>query len=58
MMQAAEAEARARNCSQIVLDMHSFQAPGFYHRLGYETVGVADDCPRGHQEIHLKKSLE
>jgi ribosomal protein S18 acetylase RimI-like enzyme len=57
MMLAVEEEARARSCFQIVVDTHSFQAPGFYHKLGYETVGVMDDCPRGHQVICLKKNL-
>ena len=58
MLLAVEAEAQARGCSQIVLDAHSFQAPGFYHKLGYETVGVAEDCPKGHQHIFLRKSLK
>jgi ribosomal protein S18 acetylase RimI-like enzyme len=57
MMLAVEDEARARKCFQIVVDTHSFQAPDFYHKLGYETVGVINDCPKGHQAIYLKKSL-
>jgi ribosomal protein S18 acetylase RimI-like enzyme len=57
LMEAVEAEARARGCTQIVLDTHSFQAPGFYQKLGYEIIGVSDNCPRGYQEIHLRKSL-
>jgi GNAT superfamily N-acetyltransferase len=58
MMLAVEAEARARHCGQIVLDTHSFQAPGFYQKLGYEIVRVIEDCPKGHQDIQLVKKLE
>ena len=34
-MQAVEKEAKTRNCRQIVLETHDFQAPGFYQKLGF-----------------------
>jgi ribosomal protein S18 acetylase RimI-like enzyme len=57
LLLAVEAEARARGCRQIVVDTHSFQAPGFYQKLGFEIIGLAQDCPQGHQSIYLQKSL-
>ena len=57
MMLAVEVEARARHCAQIVLDTHSFQAPGFYQKLGYEIISVIEDCPQGQQSIQLVKKL-
>ena len=57
LLVAAEQEALRRGCRQIVLDTHSFQAPGFYRKLGYETYAVLPDYPRGHERIHLRKRL-
>ncbi len=57
LLLAAEQEARSRGCTQVVLDTHSFQAPGFYERLGYVVFGIVQDYPYHHQKIYLKKSL-
>jgi GNAT superfamily N-acetyltransferase len=58
LLQMAETEARRRNCSQILLATHSFQAPDFYRKLGFEIVATVSDYPRGHQDVHLRKTLE
>src|SRR5262245_12751361 len=57
LLAAAEREAVRRGSRQIVLDTHSFQAPGFYRKLGYEIYAVLHDYPSGHDRIHLRKSL-
>jgi ribosomal protein S18 acetylase RimI-like enzyme len=53
----AEAEAIRRGCAQIVLDTHSFQAPGFYTKHGYQIIGAHQDYPKGHQFYYLGKKL-
>ena len=57
LMAAAEAEARRRGCTTIVLDTHSFQAPDLYPALGYEKVGETVDTPAGHSQILFQKRL-
>jgi len=47
LMARAEAEARRRGCRLVVFLAYDLLVPGFYSRLGYETVGVVDGCPAG-----------
>ena len=57
LMLAAEREAIARGCRQALLDTHSFQAPDFYKKLGYEIFGVLEGYPFQHKKYYLKKNL-
>ena len=57
LLRTAEATARSRGCTKIVLSTHSFQAPAFYRKRGYAVAGEFSDYPRGHRSIFLEKSL-
>jgi GNAT superfamily N-acetyltransferase len=57
LLAAAEAEAQRRGCDRVVLSTHSFQAPGFYARLGYTECGRTPGYPHGFDDIHLVKHL-
>ena len=52
-----EQEALRRQCVQIVLETHDFQAPGFYAKLGFAIVGSVDGFPRGHKYLTMLKRL-
>ncbi len=55
LMLEAEQLARTRGCIGVWLDTFSFQAPGFYRKLGYSVFGGVEDYPVGHQRIFLSK---
>ena len=57
VMQAAEAEAMKRGCNGIWLDTFSFQARGFYERLGYQVFGEIADYPKDQARFFLMKKL-
>ena len=58
LLKVAEEEARQRGCKQIMLATHSFQAPDFYARHGFETAATLVDNPAGHADILMIKRLE
>jgi GNAT superfamily N-acetyltransferase len=55
LMAGAEDFARAKDCHSAWLD--TFQASGFYARLGYESFGVLEDYPPGQSRHFLRKRL-
>ncbi len=54
----AEAFARRKGCVGAWLTTSSFQAPGFYRKLGYRAFGTLNRYPRGKKLIFFRKSLE
>jgi ribosomal protein S18 acetylase RimI-like enzyme len=58
LLTGAEAEAVRRGCLGAWLDTYSFQARGFYERVGYSVFGSIDNYPPGHSRIFLKKVLD
>jgi len=58
LLEAAEEEARTQGCGGVFLTTFSFQAKGFYERLGYEVVADIPDYPEGHTYHVLKKALD
>jgi ribosomal protein S18 acetylase RimI-like enzyme len=57
LMAAAEAEARKRGCGHAQVDTFSFQALGFYQKLGYREFGRLEGYPDDHRRHYLHKSL-
>lgn len=53
----AEKEAKNRNCRFISLDTFSFQAPGFYEKLGFEKIGTETDFPKGFEKYYYRKKI-
>lgn len=57
LMQQAEEEARSRGCHMAVVDTLSFQARGFYEKLGYRVYGEQDGYAQRFSRYYLAKRL-
>lgn len=58
IVQMAETLAAERGCIGASLDTYSFQARGFYEKLGYTLMGTIPDCPPGGARHFLQKRFE
>jgi ribosomal protein S18 acetylase RimI-like enzyme len=56
-MSAAEGEARNRKCRHVFLDTLSFQALGFYQKLGYTEFGRLSGFGDKYDRYWLRKAL-
>jgi ribosomal protein S18 acetylase RimI-like enzyme len=57
LMEKAESEARRRGIRNAFVNSFSFQAPGFYKKLGYTEFGRLNDFPQGHSRHWMMKTL-
>jgi ribosomal protein S18 acetylase RimI-like enzyme len=57
LLEAAEKEARERDCRVILVESYSFQAPAFYQKHGYELIWQLYDFPPGYHYCYLVKRI-
>jgi putative N-acetylmannosamine-6-phosphate epimerase/ribosomal protein S18 acetylase RimI-like enzyme len=57
IMRLAEQEAQQRGCIAARVSTLSFQAKGFYEKLGYQVAGILSDYPPGHTLYTFQKTL-
>jgi GNAT superfamily N-acetyltransferase len=58
LIAAFEDEARKRGCTHVFVTSFTFQAPGFYQRLGYEEIFRWESVPAtGRDDVHMRKEL-
>jgi GNAT superfamily N-acetyltransferase len=57
LIDGAEAESRRRGCAFVMLHAYDLLTRGLYERLGYETVGVIENCPAGSAARWYRKLL-
>jgi ribosomal protein S18 acetylase RimI-like enzyme len=57
LLHHAEALAKKRGCKYIQLDTFSFQAPGFYKKLGFKSFGVLKPFPKGQARHYFFKKI-
>jgi GNAT superfamily N-acetyltransferase len=57
LMHLAETEAKKRGCHYARLATSDYQAPDFYHKVGYKLYGQLENCPRGETVYYFCKEL-
>src|SRR5258708_3422664 len=57
LLQAAEADAQQKGCTDVHLETFSFQARPFYERFGYKVFAELPDFPPGQIFYFLRKTL-
>ena len=58
LLEAAEAEAKSKECSTILIKSYEFQAPHFYEKNGYTIKYIQNNFPPGFNYYILTKSID
>jgi ribosomal protein S18 acetylase RimI-like enzyme len=57
LVAAAEKEGKARDCTIAYTNTFTWQAPGFYEKLGYKPYGKLENFPKGNTLTYFCKNL-
>ena len=57
LLETAEAEAVRRGCREMQLSTHSYQAPEYYPRLGYQAIAKLPGWPGDSTRVLFRKPL-
>lgn len=57
LMEIVEKKAKGLGARNAYLDTFTFQAPGFYEKLGYQVFGELPAFPPGYERFFMKKEL-
>ena len=57
LLEQAENLARQDGCKRVLLNTYSFQAPGFYRRMGYELLAQQNPCFGAYSQYYFTKNL-
>jgi GNAT superfamily N-acetyltransferase len=57
LLAEAEAEARRRGCRLVMGITYDVLTSGYYEPLGYQTIGLIEDCPTGTSTRWYRKDL-
>ena len=58
LMLKAEEVGKHHNCTHSQLETLSFQARGFYEKLGYKEIGIVEKWYGEHDAFYMRKSLK
>ena len=57
LVESAEKEGRLRGCTIAYTNTFTWQAPGFYEKIGYKPYGKLDNFPSGNNLTYYSKNL-
>ena len=57
LLKHVEKTAKTNHCYLAHLDTFDFQGKDFYLKQGYQTFGVLENAPKGHNRYYMKKDI-